>query len=411
MKKPYYGWVVCIGCTILLFCTIGLGASAFTVYQPFMVSMAGLSNTEASAVITIRNLFTLAAMLLAKKFLEKTEIRLGVSIAVLAEAAGFVLYALAGGFTFWCAGAALVGAAYGLGTMIPVSILVNRWFIKHRALALGICAAGASCASIVCPPVITGIVAGSSLSAALMAEAAFIAGCGVVSFLILRNNPQDMGTKPLGWETAEDAKTTTPETGAARAFGNTVKRKHQVLMIAAVAFMGSIGHTGQGHLSILYAGEGIDSAHVSFLLSAFGISLTAAKLVYGFITDRIGVYRSGFVFFTLLTLGYTASSLVGVGGYACAVASAILCGFGLCVMTVGLTEFAAGISSQAEFDATVSRFQAAFMAGALIFGIVPGMLADITGTYVPAFVMFTAQCAACFAIVQYVLRKAAAPER
>jgi predicted MFS family arabinose efflux permease len=126
-----------------------------------MVSMAGLSNTEASAVITIRNLFTLAAMLLAGKYLEKTEIRLGVAIAVLIEALGFTLYALAGGFLFWCAGAALVGTAYGFGTMIPVSILVSRWFTAHRAQALGICAAGARCASIACPPLITGIVTGS----------------------------------------------------------------------------------------------------------------------------------------------------------------------------------------------------------------------------------------------------------
>jgi predicted MFS family arabinose efflux permease len=411
LKKLHYGWVVCVGCTTLLFCTIGLGASAFTVYQPFIVSIAGLSNTEASAVITIRNLFTLAAMLLARKYLEKTEIRLGIAIAVLIEAAGFTLYALASGFAFWCVGAALVGTAYGLGTMIPVSILVSRWFVTHRALALGICAAGASCASIVGPPIITGIVTGRSLSFTLMIEAAFIAACGVLSFLILHNRPQEMGMKPLGWaETAGEAKPTSPETGAARAFGNTVKRKYQVLMIIAVAFMGSIGHTGQGHLSILYASEGIDSAHVSFLLSTFGISLTVAKLAYGYITDRIGVYRSGFVFFTLLTLGYGSSSLVGVGGYGWAVVSTIFCGFGLCIMTVGLTEIAAGVSSQAGFGATVSRFQVAFMVGALIFGIVPGMLMDMIGSYVPAFIMFTAQCAICFILVQYVLQKAAAPD-
>ena len=29
-----------------------------------------------------------------------------------------------------------IGISYGLGSMIPVSILMNRWFVRHRALAI-----------------------------------------------------------------------------------------------------------------------------------------------------------------------------------------------------------------------------------------------------------------------------------
>ena len=43
MEKKKYRWVICAGCTLMFFCTAGLGMTGFTVYQPYLISDGGLT--------------------------------------------------------------------------------------------------------------------------------------------------------------------------------------------------------------------------------------------------------------------------------------------------------------------------------------------------------------------------------
>ena len=95
-------------------------------------------------------------------------------------------------------GAAVSGISYGLGSMIPVSILINRWFDQHRALALSICASGSGIATIVLPPVTTHLVERFSMSAAFRMGGAAILVCAGVVLLVLRNDPREKGLRPCG---------------------------------------------------------------------------------------------------------------------------------------------------------------------------------------------------------------------
>ena len=88
-------------------------------------------------------------------YYQKVSIRVGTTIAAAAAGVSFLLYSAAEAYPLFCVGAAISGVSYGLGSMIPVSILINRWFYQHRALALSICASGSGIATIVLPPVTT----------------------------------------------------------------------------------------------------------------------------------------------------------------------------------------------------------------------------------------------------------------
>ncbi|MBQ8263796.1 MAG: hypothetical protein IJY96_03340, partial [Oscillospiraceae bacterium] len=72
MKKQKNPWLVCVGCTLLLFCNVGLTTSSFSVYQPYLIGIIGLSNTQASMVITVRTLFSLLGVFAVQKYLELT---------------------------------------------------------------------------------------------------------------------------------------------------------------------------------------------------------------------------------------------------------------------------------------------------------------------------------------------------
>ena len=169
MRKIHYGWVICVTCTLLLFVTMGTVSNGFSIYLPYIMAERGLTHAQTSSLVTLRCLVAFVAMLLIGGYYRKVSLRVGTGLAVCCAGLAFWLYSAAETYPLFCVGAAVSGISYGLGSMIPVSILINRWFDQHRALALSICASGSGIATIVLPPVTTHLVERFSMSAAFSA--------------------------------------------------------------------------------------------------------------------------------------------------------------------------------------------------------------------------------------------------
>lgn len=54
MKRVYYGWVVCLVSTLLLFVTMGTVSNGFSVYLPYIMAEHGLTNAQTSSLVTLR---------------------------------------------------------------------------------------------------------------------------------------------------------------------------------------------------------------------------------------------------------------------------------------------------------------------------------------------------------------------
>ena len=44
-SKVHYAWLICLGGTLMLFASIGLGVNVFSAFQPHLMALVGLSNT------------------------------------------------------------------------------------------------------------------------------------------------------------------------------------------------------------------------------------------------------------------------------------------------------------------------------------------------------------------------------
>jgi len=405
MKRIHYGWIICAGCTLLLFCMVGLASSGFSVYQPYFIEACGLTNTEGSLVITVRSLAALISMLFVDKYIDRTGLRLGVTIAMIGCGGSFVLFGAARGFAGCCISAAVAGVSFGLGGLIPAAVLIDRWFQSRKAFAFGICVAGTGAATIVTPSLITYLIESVSPKFAFFSEAVFVAAAAVILFALIRNAPVENGLEPYG--DAGTARPDIPKESEPPAKGG---RFLLLLMLPASVMIGAISGPGFLHLSMLYKTSGFGSIGVSLLISVVGLSLTAGKCIYGWIADRIGGYRSGYLFFGLLVLGLALCCFAATGGYAAAVAALLFFGLGLSLATVGLSVFAGDMASYAEYEKTLKKYQVASMAGALFFGPAPGMIADRTGSYVPLYVLLTifGVCAMALVLLSYRLKRAPA---
>lgn len=379
MNKKQYGWAICMACALQLFCVSGLATTGFSAYQPYLITIGGLTNTQASTVVLFRNLFGLFSMLAVTPLICRFEVRRLVACAMVICGLSFFVFGISDNFFGYCMASSLAGCALGLGGMIPASVLISRWFQEHRGLALGICMAATGLSVIVASPFITYMVRRVSLESAFFSEGAFVLAAAVIVWLVLRSRPSCLHTEPIGAHHIGAEQTSYASHKAAPAL--------TLSMMAGILIFGMPGNTLYSHISVLYQSTGFEAMDISWLLSIFGIALMIGKCAYGQIADKMGTYRSSWILYILTAVGTALCCLAGNGSFAVASAGVIFMGFGLAVTTVSISIYAAGIATEEDYPLTVTRFQILSTLGALLFGAVPGILADHYGNYVPAFVL------------------------
>ena len=403
MKRNDYCWVVCAVATLLLFVTMGTVSNGFSVFLPYIMDHQGFTHAQTSSLITLRCLVSFFAMLGIGVYYRKVSLRIGTAIAAACAGVSFLLYSMATTYQGFCIGAAVSGLSYGLGSMIPVSILMNRWFVQHKALALSICATGSGIATIVLPPVTTMLVERLSMAAAFRIEAIGIFVAVAIIALFLRSDPADMGLRPFGQ--AETPAVQEEGPAVAPPVSKTLTPQMWVLMGCVSLFMGALANPGFSHLSVLFSSEGFSSGVVAAIISGTGAMLTLSKILYGQTTDRIGGCRSILLFGALLLAGYLLCCLAFLGSIPLCVLTVLCVGVGYPIATIGPSVWANDLSSQDRYPTVVRRLQVIYAGGALLFANVPGILADwFGGSYVPAFLLFSAFLALALVLIAITYR-------
>ena len=398
-NKPHYGWAVCTGCALLLFCSSGLAVNAFTIYQPYILTQNGFTNAQSSLIVTVRSLFGFASMLLTGVYYRKLSLRAGMGLAGFLIAAGFFLFGEAWSFATYLLAAAVVGLGYGFGTMIPVSIVMERWFIEKRTMAVGLCSAVTGLATLGIPSLLTWMIERYGLDASFRIEAAAIAVLILLSFVLIRSRPQDMGMTPYGcWDNIDHK---SPENR-----GRTLSRKDWMLLVPMLLCVGAFTSVGYSHITVLARAEGVPPQLIALAVTISGVTLMAAKLAYGVIEEKMSTVRTNWIFGSLLTAGLILCCVFR-GRPALLYLAMIVYGLGLPLGTVGLTAWAGDLTSPENYNETIRRFQTGYSAGGLLFSTLPGILADrYGGSYVPAYIFFTMCAAFSVLAIQCVYRRA-----
>lgn len=198
VRGKWYSILICAVSTLVLFCTLGLATSTISIYLPYIISDGGLTRTQGSFLLSLRSLSSLITIVaVVERFYRRVQLRWGIVCALILDVAAFSLYGVAGSYLQYCAAAVLAGAAYGIGGIIPVSILIGRWFKTDRSFAIGICTAGSGVATIVVPPAFVALAEGVSTQAAFLSMAGLIVLAAVLSVLVLRDSPEQAGQEPF----------------------------------------------------------------------------------------------------------------------------------------------------------------------------------------------------------------------
>ena len=400
-ERIHYGWIICISCALLIMCSMGLAVNAFTVYMPVIREMNGFSNSQVSLIPTVRSFFALIALFSGGKYFEKLGLRVGVMGAVFFAGSAFLLFSVAKSLLVYYAGAALTGFAYGFGGLVPIGLLINRWFHTKRGLALGLASCGSGIGATIGPPITTMAIRAFGVQQTFFLEGLAILAIGVVVFLLVRVDPADQGLQPYGTGTPQDV---AQQNAKPR---RDMRRGESICVYVAIAAMGMAIITSPSYFGLHFTSSGFSDMISALAVSLFGLVLAGAKFGLGALIDYIGCRRATGIAFLILFIGLVCCCALSFFPSPVLLFTATaLMALGMPPSTVGLPVWANDFSTPEKYPVTLRHFQTANMTGAFLGSSVPGVLADRSGgSYLPGFALHALYALIALVILQIIYRR------
>ncbi len=373
----------CAGCTLMLLVTCGLACNVFSAAQPYILAGNGFTNTQTSLITTIRSAAYLLGTLAVGRYYRRIGYRAGCALSAVLVSVSFLLFAAAKSLAaYYFAGGyrrcRLCLRLDGPGVDFDAPLVPLALRAGHRRVRGGNGAGNGRFS-----PLFTSIAEKSGVDHAFLWTAVFCLAAAAAVFCLVRDDPHALGLEPFGKEAQESA-----QTQALHALHPT--RLRWAMVQLAVLLVSGIGATGFTHLMTLYMAEGMDAMRAAAAFSLCGLALMAGKFACGALCDRLGSYRSNYLLFGCFILGYVLCTLAPLRSAVLMMASAVFLGFGSSLNTVGISIWAADLSTQERYESVLRQFQAAYGLGGLVMSFLPGAIADLTGSYAPAYALFAA---------------------
>jgi MFS family permease len=197
---PYYGWINLVGLMLVYGSLCGNITYAYGVFLPSMAESFNWSRSALSGPYTlifiVGGLLGPAAGMTIGRFGARRNIILFNLFAVIGL---FGMSKVTAVWHLYIWFGLIIGVVIAFGEFIPITSVINNWFVRKRSLAMGLLFAAGGIGGFVMPPVIGGLIAAHGWQQAW----AWLAGLHLVlavaiGGLIIRNHPGDVGLEADG---------------------------------------------------------------------------------------------------------------------------------------------------------------------------------------------------------------------
>jgi MFS family permease len=278
------------------------------------------------------------------------------------------------------------GLVSGLGTGLVASVLgptvATRWFVRDRGLVTGILGASTSTGQLIFFPLLTAlaVTAGWRVGAVVLAGLAIALVVPVL--LWVRNDPADVGARPLGVAEGEIRHVPPPDRGV---MGRAVRTSDFWFLAGTFFVCGATSNGLVGQHFIPHAVDhGFTPVAASAALAVMGFFNFVGTIASGWLTDRYDPRRLlliyyGFRGISLLFLPFIHDTMT-IGAFA------ILFGLDYIATVPPTVALVADRFGQHNVGIVYGWVFAAHMVGAAIAAWVAGIVRDSVGDYAYAFV-------------------------
>lgn len=391
----FYGWILLVVLCFVYALGIGPPFYGFGVALPSTAEALGLSRTQAASAFSAMTLLIGLSGPITAVLMRRIGMRLTMVAGSLLITAGASLVAVSSSFlAYVLGGGVMMGFGVGFMTILPGTTLINTWFARRRALAMGLFLTAGGIGGFASARLINSLVESSgSYRAAwwLMAGAALVGG--LLALVFVRESPEALGQHSDGIDPHDSTAAggparparvyqTAQEWQAARALRTTTFW----FIVACNAVFGLGLHIVNSQLVAHLTGIGVATAVAAGALGTMALVSAGSRLVGGVIGDWVepryllALGLAGQVAGILLLGNATSTTLI--------YAFVVLFGGGYGMAYLSVPPLVANYFGPAAYP---SLFGILLPVGTVIGAtgpLIAGAVFDATGDYQPVFLGF-----------------------
>lgn len=279
--RVHYAWWIVTASLIIEFFGLGFGIFALTASYPYLIQTFGWSRTATLASMTFVVSTVALCGPLVGAFLDRHSIRPLFVAGSLIQACALVLLSRVQTLPQYYAASVLLGLGMSGVTVLPNQVLVSRWFRERLGLVNGIITAGTMLGGSASPLLLTRLAEEFGWRPAFLVMAALVGTLPpLVSWLLVRDRPSELGLAPYGGDGIEPAVPREPG-----ALGEAA-RQPTLWLLAVALFCGSWPCYAATKHIILYLRElGVEPLMAAGTLSSMLFASTVGRLVFGSLWD------------------------------------------------------------------------------------------------------------------------------
>jgi predicted MFS family arabinose efflux permease len=283
------------------------------------------------------------------------------------------------------------GLASGCVAMTLGATIVNRWFVSHRGLVMGILSASTSTGTLAFLPLLAIIAQYSGWRAVVLTIAA--ASAAMIPFVLwlLPEHPRDAGLTPFGMAAGAIPPSKpiaqNPVSNALLTLRRAAKNQNFWLLFATFFVCGLTTNGLVGtHLIALCGDHGISEVHASTLLAVMGAFDLVGTTASGWLTDRFDARKLLFIYYafrglSLVYLPYSDFSLTSLSIFS------VLFGLDWIATIPPTLKLTNRVFGDRDAPIVFGWIAAGHQAGAASAALFAGLLRQIEGAYLQAFVI------------------------
>ncbi|MEK6719270.1 MAG: MFS transporter [Chloroflexota bacterium] len=377
IPRIYYGWVVVAISALALLVTAGAriapGAFLLDMQTDTGWSVAVLSFAAAVGLVVFGLAGPVSGSLMARIGVRRVTVA-SLLIAALAMATSSLVTEA------WQL-ALLFGLLSGIGTGLIASILAatvaNRWFVRRRGLVIGILGASTSAGQLIFFPILVSVATDMGWRIASVAIAGVLVVVAIPVLALLRNDPSDVGARPLGAAADQAPISTRPDPGIMRR----AVRAPAFWLLAGTFFV--CGATSNGligqHFVVHAADHGFSPGAAAGALAVMGAFNFIGTLLSGWLTDRFDPRRLLLIYYVFR--GVSLLYLPAIHSTLDITAFAVLFGLDYIATVPPTIALAADIFGRRNVGMVYGWIFASHMIGAAAAAFLAGLARDIVGDY------------------------------
>ena len=405
LKRFHYAWVIFAACFLSVFTSLGFCSSPKSLFLAAITEDLGIPRSLFSIGNSCRFITTAIVNLffgkLVAKFGPRKLITAGFGCLTLSNLIGTLSNGI---FGFYISNVFL-GLGLAWSTTSLVSVVVEKWFTSSKGTVMGFILAANGLGGALSSQIFSRIIYAKAdgWRTAYLAAAAVMLAVGVIVALLMRGNPEDMNTRPLGDGTVSKKKQRGREwTGIDSR--DAFRKPYFYACILCVFLTGMILQSAAGISSAHMKDQGISAEAIANAMSIGSLVLMASKMSVGACFDRFGL-RVTMIFCDICAVAAIAMLAFVENGIS-AVVYKIIIAFGLPLETIMLPLITKECFGRKSFAALMGLMVSFNTLGYSVGSPLMNLVFDITGTYSGGLIFMALFLAAVAVLMQFVITAA-----